>query len=81
MMRHPFHFRISNAYVAAILVVTGLAALGWGNNAMAADAPGPKIGEELPAFKLTDQNGDEHTLADLHKDSYVALVFYRSASW
>jgi len=67
--------------VAFACLATGLATTSLSTKALAADAPGPKIGEALPAFKLTDQNGDEHSLADLHKDSYLALVFYRSASW
>jgi len=43
---------------------------------------GLKVGEKAPAFKLKDQTGKERTLGDLSKDAeYVALVFYRSASW
>lgn len=43
---------------------------------------GLKIGEKAPAFKLKDQAGKERNLGDLSNDAdYVALVFYRSASW
>jgi len=42
---------------------------------------GIKVGEKAPKFELQDQTGKKQTLAALHKDGAVALVFYRSASW
>lgn len=40
-----------------------------------------QVGQKAPPFELKDQNGDEHSLAEMLKHGKVALVFYRSASW
>ena len=55
---------------------------------VAAQEPAPpektglKVGEKAPEFKLKDQTGKERTFEDLSQDAdYVALVFFRSASW
>lgn len=37
----------------------------------------PKVGEELPAFSLPNQNGDQVELADLLAQGPVVLTFYR----
>lgn len=42
---------------------------------------GIKVGEKAPKFELQDHSGKKQTLAALHEDGAVALVFYRSASW
>jgi peroxiredoxin Q/BCP len=43
--------------------------------AEAAPASGPTDGQAAPEFKLEDQHGKWHTLAD-HKDQWVVLYFY-----
>ena len=53
----------------------------FGQPAASTDAPGLKVGDRAPAFKLKDQNGKEHALADAMKQGTMALVFYRSADW
>ena len=45
------------------------------------DAPGLSVGEQAPAFELTDHAGQTHSLASLLESGPVALVFYRSAVW
>ncbi len=40
-----------------------------------------KIGEKIPAFKLTDQNGKPFDLGQTLKKGPVALVIFRSANW
>ena len=53
----------------------------FGQPAASTDTPGLKVGDRAPAFKLKDQNGKDHALADAVKQGTVALVFYRSADW
>jgi peroxiredoxin len=48
---------------------------------MTQDAPGLKIGEKAPKFKLKDQSGKEFSLEEALKKGPAALVFHRSASW
>jgi peroxiredoxin Q/BCP len=43
--------------------------------AASAYAQGPKLGTSAPDFKLQDQNGKWHTLAD-YRGKWVALYFY-----
>jgi len=42
---------------------------------------GLAIGQQAPAFTLTDQNGKQVSLDSLLKNGPVAIVFYRSADW
>ena len=42
---------------------------------------GPQIGERVPDFTLTDQQGQPRTLASLMGPKGLMLVFYRSADW
>ena len=68
-----------------IVAVAGLLCLAPFVSAQSPTPPektGLKIGEKAPSFKLKDQSGKERTLDELRNDArYVALVFYRSASW
>lgn len=43
--------------------------------------PGLKLGQTLPPFTLTDQNGKAQTLQSLAGEKGLMLVFYRSADW
>lgn len=42
---------------------------------------GPQIGSRVPDFRLTDQNGDVHTLASSMGPKGAMIVFFRSADW
>ena len=42
---------------------------------------GPKVGEEVPDFTLTDQNGKQWSLHELMGPKGLLLVFFRSADW
>ena len=42
---------------------------------------GPQVGERVPDFSLTDQNGRAHTLRSLMGERGLMLVFVRSADW
>ena len=47
----------------------------------AAVPTGPNVGERLPAFRLSDQNGTTRTLASVAGPKGAMIVFYRSADW
>ena len=42
---------------------------------------GPNVGERVPEFRLSDQNGAERTLRSVIGPKGALLVFYRSADW
>ena len=42
---------------------------------------GPQVGERVPDFSLTDQNGGARTLQSLMGARGLMLVFLRSADW
>ncbi len=42
---------------------------------------GPKVGEKVPDFTLTDQNGKQWSLHELMGPKGLLLVFFRSADW
>ena len=42
---------------------------------------GPQVGERVPDFTLTDQEGRSRTLASLLGPRGLMLVFFRSADW
>jgi hypothetical protein len=42
---------------------------------------GPAVGEVVPAFSATDQNGRPQTLASVMGAKGAMLVFFRSADW
>jgi len=42
---------------------------------------GPAVGEVVPAFSATDQNGRMQTLASVMGAKGAMLVFFRSADW
>lgn len=42
---------------------------------------GPKVGATLPAISAVATTGETRTLAQLHGQKGVTLVFYRSADW
>jgi hypothetical protein len=74
-----------NAFVSAMFVVGVMVAIslpGFAQEAAPPEKTGLAISEQAPAIKLSDQTGAERTFEDLAKDhDYLALVFYRSASW
>jgi len=42
---------------------------------------GPQVGSRVPDFTLTDQRGQQRTLASLMGRNGLMLVFFRSADW
>jgi len=44
-------------------------------------AIGPRVGEKVPEFSGTDQQGKSHTLESSLASKGAMLVFFRSADW
>jgi hypothetical protein len=68
------------------LVCAGLAASVLSIALAAADAPdpntiGPKVGETVQDFSLSDQHGVTRTLRSTFGPKGAVLVFFRSADW
>ena len=42
---------------------------------------GPTVGQQVPAFSATDQNGRNQTLKSVIGPKGAMLVFFRSADW
>jgi hypothetical protein len=42
---------------------------------------GPAVGDAVPAFSATDQDGHTRTLASVMGAKGAMLVFFRSADW
>ena len=42
---------------------------------------GPQVGSRVPDFRLTDQNGQTHTLASSMGPKGAMIVFFRAADW
>jgi len=83
------HSRVSGLVVSMLLAATAVIVPTQQPGASAAASPpqidvtrlGPQVGERVPDFSLTDQNGRAHTLKTLMGPSGAMLVFFRSADW
>lgn len=42
---------------------------------------GPEVGERIPMFAATDQNGVRRSFADIKGPNGAMILFYRSADW
>ena len=42
---------------------------------------GPQIGDQVPEFRLPDQNGQTHSLDSIMGPNGAMLLFHRSADW
>ncbi len=59
-----------------------LVAMALGAGLAAAEVKtGPAVGQRVPAFQLTDQNGKPQTFETLRGPKGLVLVFVRSADW
>ena len=83
------HSCVSGAVVSALLAATVVTVSTQQPGTSAASPPpqvdvtrlGPQVGERVPDFSLTDQNGRAQTLKTLMGPSGAMLVFFRSADW
>ena len=62
----------------SIGLAIGLAALAQGPRPA---KTGPAVGETVPAFSATDQNGRTQSLQSVMGTKGAMLVFFRSADW
>jgi peroxiredoxin len=62
-----------------LLVLTAILPLGLG--AQGAFDPGLQVGDEIPDFRLRDQNGDLYEFESLMGTRGLAILFFRSADW
>jgi len=42
---------------------------------------GPEVGQQVPAFSATDQDGRTQTLESIMGSKGAMLIFFRSADW
>jgi len=75
-------FHLAVALIASCLAVRA-AAHGGSQGPAAPDVQklGPQIGQRVPDFTLTDQQGRSRSLASLMGPKGLMLVFFRSADW
>jgi hypothetical protein len=66
--------RLSLLHVALISAISA-------TPSTAAVKTGPAVGQRIPAFSATDQNGNLQTLQTIAGPKGAMLVFYRSADW
>jgi peroxiredoxin len=81
-------------FARRILLVSVCGLLGWTHVGVSAQTPaagsrtkvdvsklGPQVGEMVPDFRLSDQNGKVWTRASIMGPKGALLLFYRSADW
>jgi cytochrome oxidase Cu insertion factor (SCO1/SenC/PrrC family) len=79
--------RLSFVLAAALLTATLMSAAVPPPESAQARQPvdvarlGPQVGERVPDFTLTDQNGKTWTLQSIMGPNGAMLVFFRSADW
>ena len=66
--------------LAMVALLAGLA-LSAGAQAPDPQTLGPKVGERVPEFSLTDQHGTTRSLKSTFGPKGAVLVFFRSADW
>ena len=67
--------------VLLLMLVPTLAAPGAAQDLPDVARFGPQVGDVVPAFSLTDQNGQTQTLGSIMGPNGAMLVFNRSADW
>ncbi len=68
------------AAISAILTI-GLITLAGAQQTVDVARLGPQVGQEAPAFTLSDQHGRPRTLQSVMGPKGVMIVFFRSADW
>ena len=78
MPRKP---RVISAGLVVFLISALLAAEPIPSEKIDVSKLGPQVGERVPDFTLTDQNGKTWTLSSIMGPKGAMLVFIRSADW
>ncbi len=68
-------------FLLSLTLVLALAAAGAAQDLPEVEQVGPQVGDVVPAFTLTDQNGQTQTLESIMGPNGAMLVFIRSANW
>jgi hypothetical protein len=71
------------AVVSSLLGIVMLAGAQQPTAGEAGPAPliGLEVGSKVPAFELSDQNGQKHSNETLKGTNRTILLFFRSADW
>ena len=67
--------------VLSVILVVTLAAAGAAQDLPDVEQFGPQVGDVVPAFTLSDQNGQTQTPQSIMGPNGAMLVFSRSADW
>ena len=67
--------------VLSLMLVLMLATVGAAQDLPDVEQFGPQVGDVVPAFTLTAQNGQTQTLQSIMGPNGAMLVFNRSADW
>lgn len=70
--------RVTIATFLSIVAATGLSAE---RQRIVVAELGPRVGENVPDFKLSDQFGEIQTLDSVMGPNGLMLLFHRSADW
>ena len=76
--RSPRRYGIGGLLTALIVLAFGYT---FGQTPTSLKEVGPKVGQEIPAFKAMDQFGRQQSLASLIGPKGLVLLFVRSADW
>jgi hypothetical protein len=68
-------------FAGLVLVLTAISSHAQGPTRIDVSALGPQVGERVPDFTLTDQEGTARTLPSIMGSRGAMLVFIRSADW
>jgi len=82
-IRTSFLARLMKKFIISIIAATSASILVAQSPGQKIDLSklGPQVGERIPDFSLTDQNGKPWNLQSIMGPKGAMLVFYRSADW
>ena len=69
------------ALVLALVVLAPAPGAAQASQVIDLSERGPQVGETIPNFSLTDQNGETWTQESILGENGTMLVFVRSANW
>ena len=82
-LEHLYLARLMKKFIISIIAATSASILVAQSPGQKIDLSklGPQVGERIPDFSLTDQNGKPWNLQSIMGPKGAMLVFYRSADW
>ena len=67
--------------IALAVLVIGIGCEAQSRTPIDVASLGPQVGEQVPGFRLPDQNGQVQTLDSILGSNGAILLFHRSADW